>query len=127
MPFVIYANATRPLTEQKGGMEMEEKQKKLEELGKRIDQNEAYYPSWEPQPEEKLVGEVIARRIAGGNDLIVVRPLGGEPRTVWNSTVLRKLFEQVKIGDLVALKYLGEAASKTSGRTYKNYRFELAR
>jgi hypothetical protein len=96
----------------------------MDEIEKELDREQEIYPNWEPAEGEKLIGEVIRKDNAAGYDLIVVKPVDGEPLTVWKSTTLNELFEKVKVGDIVGLKYLGQATSE-KGRTYKNIRFVL--
>jgi len=106
-----------PVTNQTGGREMEDLEKKLDEAPE-------IYPNWEPAAGDKLVGEVIRKDMVKGFDMLVVKPKNGEARTVWKITTLRDLFEKVKVGDRVGLKYLGEMKSE-KGRNYKNIRFVL--
>ena len=94
----------------------------MENLEKKLDEEQEIYPNWEPAAGEKLVGEVIRKDVVKGYDMIVVKPANGEARTVWKSTTLNDLFTRVKIGDAVGLKYLGMMKSE-KGRSYKNIKF----
>ena len=96
----------------------------MEDLEKKLDEAPEIYPNWEPAAGDKLVGEVIRKDMVKGFDMLVVKPKNGEARTVWKITTLRDLFEKVKVGDRVGLKYLGEMKSE-KGRNYKNIRFVL--
>lgn len=41
---------------------------------------------------------------------------------VWGSTVIDSRFEGIAIGKMVQIEYLGEAISKKSGSTYKDFK-----
>jgi len=103
----------------------------IEEELERMAKEQAIYPDWEPKAGDVIAGEVINRKTierADGttNEIIVVLPEdGGEPRTVWESVVLKKLFAEVKIGDRIGIKYLGMQMGKKTKREYKNYIWTL--
>lgn len=113
-----------------GLAEKKEKLEKIEELEQRMKQEkEIRGETWNPKPGDVLAGEVKARRTLTirekkDSELIVIETKNGQLCTVWWSTVLKRLFDQVKVGDVVAIKYLREEKGK-SGFLYKNYKWEI--
>jgi len=105
---------------------------KISEIEKELEYQSLRGEKWNPEPGESLIGEVIKRdepivgkvKDADGslrdkkNQLIVVKDKDGKLWTIWRSKALEELFEKVKVGDTVGLKYVGKQSVKTGG-TFK--------
>jgi len=107
-------------------------EKKMAELEERIKKPDEEFrgETWNPKPGDVLVGTVVAHReleVSGRQcQLIVVKTRAGDLKTVWRTKALNELFERVKVGDVVAIKYLGERQGKHGLRPYKAYKWEIA-
>lgn len=85
---------------------------------------------WEPQPDEIIVGEVVAIREDRGRfdpyPVLLLDTDSGRKAVRGNHTALRNKIElrDPRVGDTVGIRYCGEVTS-SNGRTYFDYRFEV--
>ena len=85
--------------------------------------------SWPEKGEELSVGDSIEGRYilkkenigAHKSKVYVLETSDGKKIGVWGSTVLDSKFEQIAIGKMVAVEYVGEKTGKT-GSTYKDFK-----
>lgn len=105
-----------------------------EQLRKRAD--EGFAAAWQPEePDEEVVG--IVRRVTmqaptsfGPSPVVELELQDGERISVWlYHTVLRRSFEreQVRLGELVLIRYLGKRRPEGGGNAYDDYRLVVHR
>jgi len=80
---------------------------------------------WAPEPGEVVIGQVQERyrrsRLDESQyDAIAIRDKDGNTTHVVLSTVLKEHLGDCAVGDMVAIKYLGEKTGR-SGRSYKDF------
>ena len=87
---------------------------------------EPHLKAWKPDPGEAIAGEVLSIDTEAGKEknsiFVELRDEDEETIGLWLTTVLRKEFsrEQVRVGDVVAIKYFGQKTSD-QGREYKSF------
>lgn len=95
-----------------------------EELESELDEP-SRAPSWQPEePGDQLLGEVIRTGEGPNGRLLEVETPEGEKYVLWEKVALQDLFDRVKAGDKIGVRFMGEEES-SSGRSYYNYRTSL--
>lgn len=89
----------------------------------------AYAPAWRPDVDDKLSGEVVALSERDGGygsyPILTIRRDGGEELAVHavHQVLSSQLAElRPKVGDRIAIKYLGKIANKAGTGSYHGYR-----
>jgi hypothetical protein len=79
------------------------------------------------KPGDSIEGRYIKKETGVGDDkknVYIIKTQGGEKVGVWGSTVIDSKFEDVAIGKMVALEYVGSVPSKNRpGKSYHDYKF----
>lgn len=91
-------------------------------------------PAWKPDKEGAFIAGTVMSIFEsegdyGPSNAMVIRKRDGEEQTIYCSqTVLRNQFDRLKpqVGDLVAVKYVGEKSGKND-RKYKDYVMRVER
>lgn len=78
---------------------------------------------WEPKEGDFLIGEFVDYKENMGYDnyTFIVIDDGEQKWSLLESTVLRRLFKQCEIGDIIKLTYNGKKQAEKGNRTYKDY------
>lgn len=85
--------------------------------------------SWPEKGQELKAGDSIEGRYIAKNENVgtnksnvyIIEVEGGKKIGVWGSTVLDSKFQNIGVGKMVAIEYVGEKKGKT-GKTYKDFR-----
>ncbi|KXA96814.1 hypothetical protein AKJ38_02535, partial [candidate division MSBL1 archaeon SCGC-AAA259I14] len=95
-----------------------------EELDSELDE-QSRAPAWRPEEVgDQLLGEVTRTGRGPNGRLLEVQTPEGEKYVLWEKVALQDLFDRVKAGDKIGVRFLGEEES-SSGRSYHNYRTTL--
>ncbi|KXA97306.1 hypothetical protein AKJ38_01560 [candidate division MSBL1 archaeon SCGC-AAA259I14] len=95
-----------------------------EELESELDEP-SRAPAWRPEEAgDQLLGEVTRTGRGPNGRLLEVKTQEGEKYVLWEKVALQDLFDRVKAGDRIGVRFLGEEES-SSGRSYYNYRTAL--
>ncbi|KXA96831.1 hypothetical protein AKJ38_02500 [candidate division MSBL1 archaeon SCGC-AAA259I14] len=95
-----------------------------EELDGELDE-QSRSPAWRPEEVgDQLLGEVTRTGRGPNGRLLEVQTPEGEKYVLWEKVALQDLFDRVKAGDKIGVRFLGEEES-SSGRSYYNYRTAL--
>ncbi|KXA99552.1 hypothetical protein AKJ40_02865 [candidate division MSBL1 archaeon SCGC-AAA259M10] len=95
-----------------------------EELDSELDE-QSRAPAWRPEEVgDQLLGEVTRTGRGPNGRLLEVKTPEGEKYVLWEKVALQDLFDRVKAGDKIGVRFLGEEES-SSGRSYHNYRTTL--
>ncbi|KXA94199.1 hypothetical protein AKJ65_05070 [candidate division MSBL1 archaeon SCGC-AAA259E19] len=82
-------------------------------------------PTWEPKGVgDQLLGEVTRKGRGPNGRLLEVQTPEGEKYVLWEKVALEDLFDRVKAGDKIGVRFQGEEES-SSGRSYHRYRTAL--
>lgn len=97
------------------------------ELEKELEREPSRAPAWEPsEPGDQLLGEVTRTGRGPNGRLIEVETPQGENYILWERVALKDLFDRVRAGDKIGVRFLGKEES-ASGRSYYNFRTALRR
>lgn len=80
---------------------------------------------WDEETQKEIAGKYLGKKEKTGkmsSDMYVL-DVDGKNIGIWGCAVLDNRFNDVLIGELVKIEYLGKETNKNTGRTYKNYDF----
>lgn len=108
----------------------------FDEMRKQLDEEPKKAEAWRPQAGEELLGEVaaVSEREGDGDrgpyPILTVREPDGTLTAfhAFHSVAKSQIEEQgPRPGDKIGVRYMGQEESKSSGRSYHNYRMVLDR
>lgn len=79
---------------------------------------------FEKEKGNTLKGVYTGKRVnVGPNEstLYNVEQKGGEVMSIWSDSIVTNFFDNIPVGSMVEIKYLGKEKSDKTGRTYHNY------
>lgn len=98
-----------------------------------LDRN--YAPAWRPEPDERLVGEVVelSQRVGYQGDLYAIITVREEDGREWAihafHSVLANEFAKLRprVGERIAVKYAGQRETRDGRSKYHSYRLAVNR
>lgn len=80
--------------------------------------------AWDFEKEPELIGTYISRKANVGRHnsmLYKIKKTDGTIIAVWGSTVLDGRLEDIEIGSMIKIMFLGDMASPSGGADYHNF------